>query len=178
VESKYCTGSISPFFVLIPILCSFLKHKYCSRGTTKESTTGLSLYAVTKFRNDKHTLEQRILPSKVWHLNWFILFSSNNGIGAKIGLVGKVVCSLCEAGSKWIQPFLSCCLEFIFDKMTSVIVICHIILFEANPCCDGWWMHFLMICVCDETGGEKFIRTCIKWKQYSVKGDSETRTNE
>ena len=83
----------------------FLEGQVLLPWNDKESTICLSLYAVTKFWNDKHTLEERILPSKVWHFNCFIMFASDNGIRAEIALVGNVVCSLCEAGSKWIQPF-------------------------------------------------------------------------
>ena len=108
--------------VRLSILCAdphfmlFLEGQVLLPWNDEESTTRLSLYAVMKFWNDKHTFEQRILPSKVWHLNCFIVFASNNGIRAEIGLVGKVVCSLCEAGSKWIQPFFLAALNLFLAK--------------------------------------------------------------
>ena len=97
--------------VLLSIMCAdpyvmlFLKGQVLLPWNDKESTTRLSLYSITKFWNDKHTLEERILPSKVWHFNCFIMFASDNGITAEIVLVGNDVCSLCEAGSKWIKSF-------------------------------------------------------------------------
>jgi hypothetical protein len=143
----------------------FLEGQVLLLWNDKESTIRLSLYSVTKFWNDKHTLEEMILPSKVWHFNCFIMFASDNGIRAEIALVGNEVCSLCEAGSKWIQPFFSCCPEFIFDKTATNIVIGDVILIEASPYCDGWWMDFLMIQFANQTCEDKFVRTCIKWKQ-------------
>ena len=149
----------------------FLEGQVLIPWNNEESTTCFALYAVTEFGNDKHTLEQRILPSKVRHFNCFILFACNDGIRAEIGLVGGIVCSLTESSSKGIQTFFPCCLEFIFYKMASIIVIGDIILIEANPGGDSWWMDFFWICFGGQQSGQEFVWTCMKWKQYSVKGD-------
>jgi hypothetical protein len=34
-------------------------------------------------------------------------------------------------------------------------------------------MDFFLICVGGQKSGHKFVRTCIKWKQYCVRGDFE-----
>ena len=147
----------------------FLEGQVPIPWNNKESTACLSLYAVTEFWNDKHIVEQRILPSKVRHFDCFILFACDDGIRAEIGLVGDVVGSLTESGSKRIQTFFPGCLEFIFYKTTAIIVVGNVIFFEVIPGGDGWWMDFMWIGFGRRQSGQKFVGACMICKQYCVK---------
>ena len=151
----------------------FLESQVPIPWNNKESTTCLSLNAVTEFWNDKRTIEQRILPSKVRHFDCFVLFACDDGIRAEIGLVGDVVCRLTESGSKRIQTIFPGCLEFIFYKMTAIIVVGNVIFFEVNPGGDGWWMDFIWFDFGRQQSGQKFVWSCMIGKQYCVKGDIE-----
>jgi len=93
------------------------------------------------------------------------LFVCDDGIRAEIGLVGDVVGSLTESGSKGIQTFFPGCLEFIFYKTTAIIVVGKVIFFEVNPGGDGWWMDFIWIGFGGQQSGLEFVGACMICKQ-------------
>lgn len=94
---------------------------------------GVSLEVVTKFGIDKHTLNERILPSEVWHIKYPVVSIIDHGIRAEIALIWNTVQCFVKIEKQRDSALSFGSLEFIFHEMSAVSFISEVVFSENQP---------------------------------------------